>query len=117
MIIMTSLTITMMMMMMMLALTITIMMTITMMIDITIVIIIIIRLFTSTLDKSRVGATSMRFVWTSLASFFNGQVWQVFFTLQVWQVFFLTLPFGSNPFESIRKEVRFPDQLATGSDF
>ena len=73
--------------------TITIMMTITMTITITIVI----RLFTSTLDKSRVGATSMRFVWTSLASFFTRQVWQVFlmdksvkfFNGVVWQVLLL----------------------------
>ena len=46
-------------------LTINIMMTITMMIDITIF---IIRLFTSTLDKSQVVATSMRFVWTNQAN-------------------------------------------------
>ena len=76
--------------------TITIMMRITMMINITIVI--IIRLFTSTLDKSRVGATSMRFVWTSLASFLldkSGKCFfyftslASFFTRQVWQVFLM----------------------------
>ena len=37
------------------------------------IVIMVIRLSTSTLDKSQVGATSMRFVWTSQAS---GKRWQ-----------------------------------------
>ena len=90
--------------------TITIMMTITMTITITIVI----RLFTSTLDKSRVGATSMRFVWTSLASFLLDKSGRCFFTSQVWQVETdhasnINYEWAShlNPFESISKATQF----------